>query len=306
MPRPIFSARSDSQTGPQTVGLSEAARREALSEFALEQFGTLDNKVQAFVNVAAYSVHLAEGLEGAPDIVIEDLKLVLVGLDYSDSGRNQGPWFVDPTLAVLNGNGGFQDPFRQPDGLNQVSHAIGAIGLSYEASRDPGELIRVFLGDVFGPPAGERLARVADHLVEGVFGRFVGAAAERVVERALLLQEQEPWDDALYLAGFAVADGLDGGDIGDLPALIASLIGDETVSLAAVPAFPDAVAEPPQEDIFVFAFEDGPAPFLGDGGPWPFERGEGLRALAEDAALHDLAAHETIFAGMSWTDDLLA
>ena len=180
MPRPIFSARSDSQTGPQTVGLSEAARREALSEFALEQFGTLDNKVQAFVNVAAYSVHLAEGLEGAPDIVIEDLKLVLVGLDYSDSGRNQGPWFVDPTLAVLNGNGGFQDPFRQPDGLNQVSHAIGAIGLSYEASRDPGELIRVFLGDVFGPPAGERLARVADHLhAVALAHALVGEAACR-------------------------------------------------------------------------------------------------------------------------------
>ena len=213
-------------------------RRAALSDFAADQFGALDNKVQAFVNVAAYAVHLAEGLPDAADVVIEDLKLVLVGLDYTDAGRNQGPYFIEP-VDSLYGNEGFQSAFQQPDGLNQISHAMAAIGISYQASRDTGELVRVFVTDLLGPGIGDLLGDIAGRLREGIFGRAFGEVAEFAIERFALWQEDEPWDDNLYLAGFEVADALDDGDIALLPQLIADLIGDETVSTDNIPAFPD-------------------------------------------------------------------
>lgn len=214
----------------------DSLRQADLSDFAFDQFSALDNKVQAFVNTAAYAVHLVDGLTEAANTVIEDLKIVLVGTNYT-SGRNLGENFVDPTQAVLYGNTGYKAPFKQPDGLNQVSHAMAGIGLSYQADAETGEIVDEFFTEVVGDTAGERLGDLAERLREGVFGPLVGAAAEEVVERFLLLQEDEPWDDALYVAGFNVAEQLSNETVDTLPALIAQFIGNASVSTEAIPVF---------------------------------------------------------------------
>ncbi len=127
------------------------SRRAAISQRGKELFRCTKNHCHAFRDLTAFAITKSS----ATGVVLEDLKLVLIGQDLRK--RGSGPYYIGKEPGA-RGDSGFTKSLQ--DGSPQVEHAMAAI----------------YIGKHFPPGSAEALAlitEVAEPLISG--GKMNGA-----------------------------------------------------------------------------------------------------------------------------------
>ena len=112
----LFTAPPASHADPIK---DDATRRAALKQKATDAFKGSKNDCRAFAEVASFAATIAPD----PTEWFEDMRLALIGEDWSRARGKRGQWYH----GVQTGDSGFKPELK--DGSSQVEHAFAAIYL---------------------------------------------------------------------------------------------------------------------------------------------------------------------------------
>ena len=150
----------------------DAIRRSAISLKGKELFRNTKNHCHAFRDLVAYAITKSS----KTGVVLEDLKLILIGEDLTK--RGSGSYYIGNEPGA-RGDSGFADELQ--DGSPQAEHAMAAIYIGKHYPPGSAEAVAMFT-EIVAPIAADRKMNSADTLLWAIGGD----AGQRVSDKELV------------------------------------------------------------------------------------------------------------------------